>query len=95
MKRALTLIPLVLLFSCIEPDPIPDPVIPSAEECEAACKNLKRLGCPEGNDFTDGEGRVVTCEAFCVNTQNKGHDLNPSCVAKVSSCEAVDSCSER
>ena len=34
----------------------------------------------------------VSCEQFCVDTENQGVWLDPTCVAKITSCDQVDAC---
>jgi len=68
----------------IPPDASPADV-PVLTDCSAACDNLKRLGCPEGDD-TD-------CERVCTKTQaSLLTDLHPSCLASAGSKEAARSC---
>ncbi len=68
--------------------PTPDPVVPNdTAKCKAACENLSRLGCPEGQPLPDG----TPCVKFCEDTQKNGHALNPTCMAKVKACSEVDS----
>lgn len=35
---------------------------------------------------------MVTCQDFCVDTQGKGVWLDPACVAKITSCDQINSC---
>ncbi len=35
---------------------------------------------------------LVSCEKFCVDTEDRGVWLDPTCVARVSSCSMIDSC---
>lgn len=69
--------------------PPPIPIEPEHTElCPAACENLRRLGCPEGSPLEDG----TTCEAFCKETQEQGHPLNPKCVSEINSCSELNEC---
>ena len=34
----------------------------------------------------------VTCEDFCIDTQNAGVWLDPGCVSKINKCSEIDSC---
>lgn len=93
------------------------PVITDTSECAAACANLQRLQCKEGEPIDMGttcasslqclglDGRtdskqycsieghcMVTCTAFCEETQAQGVWLDPGCVKNITSCEQVDSC---
>ncbi len=56
--------------------------------CEAACSNLKALGCEEGKDLVFGGARH-TCAADCLETQNNGHAMNAKCISRVTSCNQV------
>lgn len=76
----------------------PDPKLPTdTDQCAPACENLRSLGCEEGEDLVNGEtDEVVTCEAFCKETQEKGHALNPTCVAKITACDQIETeCMEK
>lgn len=102
MKPTLTLLATILLAICLMGGscwgPVkPDPKIPDdSEMCADACDNLRNLGCEEGEDLPDSEGNVVTCEIFCLETQGKGHALNPTCVAKITACDQLEpECSEK
>ncbi len=67
-------------------------VVPDdTDMCPAACENLRSLNCEEGEDLADG----TTCEQFCEETQNRGHALNPTCVASIRSCSGIEDCFER
>jgi hypothetical protein len=35
---------------------------------------------------------VVSCETFCIDSQRWGVWLNPTCVATLNSCDALESC---
>lgn len=48
-------------------------------DCRVACENLAKMGCPESAPA----GR--TCGSVCAAAQAAGIDLNPICVASVSS----------
>lgn len=67
-----------------KPDPKPQEP-DDTHDCSAACQRLQELGCPEG-DTLDG----VTCVEFCVETQQQGHALNPSCLKNINTCEEVE-----
>jgi hypothetical protein len=56
--------------------------------CEAFCRHLRALGCREGEPLASG----TSCETFCVDTQEAGHDLRIACVLKIQSCGEVQSC---
>jgi len=54
----------------------------------AACENLRKLGCPEGEPLEDG----ITCEKFLVDTHLNGHGLNPTCVMRMKACNELAEC---
>lgn len=96
-RRRLILTSLNILFALIliggSCGPVkPDPINPDdSDMCPAACDNLRRLGCEEGNDVYDPEAdAMIPCEFFCLDTQGKGHALNPTCVAEITSCDQMD-----
>lgn len=93
MKTLLTVSTLFLLLTvACDREVVPDPHIPTdTHNCAPACANLQRLSCPEGDDL-EVDGKVVTCADFCEETQKKGHALNPTCVAKINTCGAIDTC---
>lgn len=67
--------------------PTPTPVEPpDTSDCPAACERLQELGCPEGEPLSDG----TTCVEFCIETQQRGHALNPSCVRTITRCSELD-----
>lgn len=72
--------------------PVPPVVIPpnDTDSCGAACVHLRQLHCPEGEPLPDG----TTCEAFCVNTQQNGHALRPSCVQNITACSQINTCNQ-
>lgn len=89
MKKLLILATF-LIASCGHIQPIPVPIPKDASSCAAACANLTRLGCEEGQPLEDG----TTCVEFCEKTSAAGHDLNPACLAKIELCTYVDACTE-
>lgn len=71
--------------------PPPIPIEPfDTHNCAAACMRLQDLGCPEGLPLEDG----TTCTRFCIETQQSGHALNPTCVMTMSSCAELAACTE-
>ena len=58
--------------------------------CEAFCQHLRTLGCKEGEPLKSG----TSCETFCIDTQEAGHDLQIACVMKIRSCGEVQSCNK-
>ena len=87
--KLLFLTVILCFFGCgahLVPGIFPTPFDDSA--CAAACQNLRNLGCYEGTNLPDG----TTCEVFCSNTMQKGHDLHPACLAKINTCADQDMC---
>jgi len=80
----------LLLFSCGgQFDVVPTPHVPTdTPNCASACAHLNELKCEEGKPLEDG----TTCEAFCINTQNSGHALNPTCIMKITKCDEINTC---
>jgi hypothetical protein len=58
------------------------------QPCEAFCQHLRTLGCKEGEPLKSG----ASCETFCIDTQEAGHDLKIACVLKIQSCGEMQSC---
>jgi len=58
------------------------------QPCESFCQHLRALGCKEGQPLQSG----TSCETFCVDTQEAGHDLKIACVLKIQSCAEIQSC---
>jgi hypothetical protein len=98
----------------VTPNP---PVITDQGDCEAACSNLKALGCREGDpidmntkcnvdaDCLGLDGKpdsrqqcsalgtcYVSCTNFCIETENQGVWLDPTCVKNIKSCSEINSC---
>ena len=89
MKTMGAVLALFLLVGCPH---FVTPVIPIPNDdaqCPAACKHLRDLGCPDGEILADG----TTCEKFCSDTQKNGHDLNPGCLAGITTCADQAKCS--
>ncbi len=64
----------------------PMPIEPTGtSSCPAACDQMKKLGCPEGEDVPDGP----SCIQFCVETQERGHSLNPQCLKTIDTCGEI------
>lgn len=84
--------------------PIP-PVVTDQDMCAAACENLQRLHCPEGDPIDMGKaclldvecqashclkGRcTATCEQFCRDTENAGVWLNPTFAKTITRCDQL------
>ncbi|OPZ34512.1 MAG: hypothetical protein BWY99_02507 [Synergistetes bacterium ADurb.BinA166] len=85
---------LTLIASLAACGPRNEPVVhvpDDTPDCPAACRHLRGedgsgLDCEEGKDLPDG----TTCEKFCLDTQQSGHGLNPSCVVRVGKCSDMD-----
>lgn len=84
-----TLALLTLLFMACGPKPTPH-IPDDTHMCADACENLRALGCQEGEQLEDGS----SCESFCVETQDSGHALNPTCVSQIQACSEIESCGE-
>ena len=56
--------------------------------CADFCQHLRALGCKEGEPLKSG----ASCETFCVDTQEAGHDLKIACVLNIQSCGEIQSC---
>lgn len=84
MKRIVILFAVVLLGCPPRP---PVRVLPTdTASCDAACKHLQELHCPEGEPLENG----TSCTMFCEETQSSGHALNPSCVIHIKKCAEVE-----
>jgi hypothetical protein len=97
MRYALVL--LALLVACTKVPDVPGPspiVVPNTDDCGAMCEHLRDLGCEEGDPVfnSDMPGQLgrpnQSCEDFCRETQTNGVFLNPRCVKRVASCEAIE-----
>ena len=58
------------------------------QQCASFCQHLRTMGCREGEPLQDG----TSCEVFCVNTQEAGHNLNIPCVLQTQSCTELQRC---
>lgn len=80
----------LLLVACHQTQPVepePAPVVGDAGACPAACSNLRKLGCPEGQGAISGE----SCERRCaVALELRGLPLD--CWAHASDVVAAKSC---
>ena len=94
-----------ILWSCgLRPAPTPIPKDTSG--CSDACTHLRKLGCPEGfrlKECRTGSPQGAcpeedlqevgpTCEEFCAETQQSGHQLNPECISGITACAEIESC---
>ncbi len=66
---------------------LPDGALRSPD-CAAACKTLKRLGCPEAAKPDGG----LSCYDVCVKAETSSRSLQPKCVASKVSREGIRSC---
>ena len=57
----------------------------------ADCKDLNGNSDPKQQCAADGTC-MVTCVTFCIDTENQGVWLDPTCVKDVTSCDQVDKC---
>lgn len=89
---------LAALVAC-HTDPAPSPIhLPDTAFCGDMCKHIgpKGLRCEEGDPLYDSDrpGPVnvpnMTCEEFCVLSQERGAFFNPRCVLKVKSCAEIE-----
>jgi len=79
-----------------KPDPAPKPT-PAADGCDAACRNLDRLNCPDrnarGRDDIAGTADDVPCAQACRDVEATGIvEMNTQCVAAAPSCSEARSC---
>jgi len=85
--RSLLYLGTLVIVGCTILPPPDDPPKPTPTGCPAACDNLRRLGCPEGQPEGD------TCDAVCENAEASGiATVNPQCLATIKSCSEVDGC---
>lgn len=90
MRNALLAVAALFLLSCGHLRPPPVPINPGdSDQCIPACNRMAELGCPEGEPLADG----TTCAEFCIKTQQEGHALNPTCLAKIQTCGDIEACS--
>jgi hypothetical protein len=74
----------LILFasSCATTTPDPPPTPPPSSACAAACENLSRLGCPEGDD--------IDCLSTCRSAQSaRITNLRPDLLATAQTPEEV------
>ena len=100
-----SLIIVISFISCIPRDNIvrPEPKEPEDTDwCKAGCEHLMTLpgqdglpGCVEGRPLYLSNGGKVSCEQFCVETQQKGRALNPKCWTTLNSCEDLETTCRR
>lgn len=103
MKSLIVLCFSAILFCCYNQSPIPPSptIIPiDTEKCPDAEQHLQSL-CSQ-----DSSKNAYCCEIvkptsqnksftqFCQETQNAGIFLNPACLANVSACSEIDTCTK-
>ena len=83
---------LLLLLTACPQGPSPVPV--DNDMCQPAEDNLLKLGCKDSRgELLGGPNKSgVPFHECCVNTQNAGVGLKPTCLAKITDCKEVDSC---
>jgi len=59
--------------------------IDSKKHCDSTYECIPGQLCMSGTCHT-------SCEDFCIETQNAGVWLDPTCVSKINSCPEIDSC---
>lgn len=96
-KIAFVLMIASVLIAC----PIPQRGEPQApndtEYCALGCAHLLKLpgrdgnpGCEEARVLELPGGELLTCEQFCVETQDKGRSLCPSKWLEAKSCSEIE-----
>lgn len=90
MSRILPLI-LILMCSCapVIVEPTPDYPV-DTDHCQRAEDRLIEKKCELARPL-DG----VTFTQFCKSFQESGKQINPSCIAKILTCEEVDEAARR
>lgn len=66
-------------------------------KCEEGDPIDMKKSCESSSDCVPGQYCIrhtchVSCEDFCVDTENAGVWLDPTCVSKIVSCSQVNSC---
>jgi hypothetical protein len=98
-KLSLVLLAVLVIVSCGPKPPTRRPQ-EDAADCSAACKHLQDLKCSEGNAIVipghkadgspdPGNSTTVSCEAWCKDTEAKGHALNEACVLTITECSEL------
>jgi len=76
----------VVIVDATTPPPPPQEAAPAPDPtgCAAACANIAKLGCPEGN---------TSCVSACAHTQDSGvTDLKPACLAAAKTVADLQKC---
>lgn len=67
--------------------------IDMGKSCKETNQCLGLDGKPDTKQYCGTNGHcMVTCTAFCIDTQNQGVWLDPTCVKNITSCEQLNSC---
>lgn len=101
MKRLLSIlavIGIVMAAASCNPQPVIHPEIPTdTDYCKTGCEYLLTLpgrdghpGCEEARVLELPSGDILTCEQFCVDTQNRGRSLCPSRWKEAKTCEDIE-----
>ena len=75
-----------------------DHIGPKGLNCDEGRPIDMKMSCKSDNDCNTNQscnssGRCeVSCERFCIDTENNGVWLDPVCVAHVKSCSEIDGC---
>jgi hypothetical protein len=80
------------------PAPKPVPHIPDdTASCAPGCQHLMTLpgqdgkaGCLEARPLELPDGGTESCESYCVNRQNSGRYLHPSCWVTITKCADIE-----
>lgn len=90
MALALILAFMTLHVAC--KSQVPDPIIPDdSDRCLDACEHIRDAGCMQGQPTMDG----TPCAIWCVETQNAGIPVKPSCWLTIEESELTPpSCPE-
>lgn len=75
-----------------------DHIGPSGLDCDEGKPIVMKGLCKvdtdcDTNQTCNASGRCeVTCERFCIDVENNGVWLDPTCLSKVKSCSEIDNC---
>ena len=98
MKKIIACMVFVLACSS-QQIPKPTPVIPTdTSSCDDGCKHLQTLTDPRDNKLSCMEARPLqlpsgdteSCTDYCVDRQNSGRSLHPSCWITLTSCLDIE-----
>lgn len=104
-KFSATIFLSILFWGCMPPQNVikPDPQEPEDTDwCGRGCAHLSTLegqdglqGCLESRPLYLNDGTKVSCEQFCIETQEKGRALNPKCWTTLNACEDLETICRR